>query len=267
MGAPKWSVEDVLTISVMVDFLTLKELSERMGRSEGAVRRKLHSLGLRVKHHQSRKKPPSSWSEDEIKYLKTAVKKKTIPEMASHLKRSVSSVNYKLRHLGIPVRSVRGYKRTKKRKGEWTRKETSFLRENVGLMTSLEISEHIKRTPLSIKLKATKMNLSLQINPWTESDFETLTQRIQEGVSFTALSQELGRSPEAVRAKARCLMIAPSNRWTDEENSTLLSLRDDQGLSFREISARLQKSVFSVRKKYNRLVKASHTGGNLSDQG
>ena len=267
MGAPKWSDEDVLIISVMANILTLKELSERMGRSEGAVRRKLHSLGLKVKHHQPRKKPPSSWSEDEIKYLKTAVKKKTISQMASHLNRSISSVGYKLRHLGIPVRSVRGYKRTKRRKGGWTRKETSFLRENAGLMTSVELSEHLKRTPRSIKLKASRMNLSLQINPWSEGDFETLTQRIQEGVSFRALSEELGRSPEAVRAKARCLMVAPSNRWTDEETSTLLSLRDDQGVSFREISARLQKSVFSVRKKYNRLVKASRTGSNLSDQG
>ena len=253
MGAPKWSDEDVLTISVMVDFLTLKELSERVGRSEGAVRRKLHSLGLRVKHHQPRKKPPSSWSEDEIKYLKTAVKKKTIPQMASHLNRSVSSISYKLCHLGIPVRSVRGYKRTKRRKGEWTRKEVSFLKENVGLMTSLEISKELGRTSNSIKLKASQMGLSLQINPWTEADLEVLTQRIQEGVSMRDVARELGRKADAVRAKASYLMISSSRRWGEEEIQLLLSLRDNESLSFQEISTHLNRSTHSVSRKYHRL--------------
>jgi hypothetical protein len=154
MGAPLWSDEDVLIISVMVDFLTLKELSDRTGRSEGAVRRKLHDLGLRVKHHPPRKKPPSTWSDEDLKYLKSAVKSMTVRHIANRLNKPTSAVSYKLKQLGMPVRSVRGYLRDGRKSlpngKKWTEKEKAYLRDQSGKKTASQEKVSLSKSTLGL---------------------------------------------------------------------------------------------------------------------
>lgn len=256
MGNKKWTDEEELTLKVMVQFERVDKIAERLGRSKTACYDKLKALGVKISEVRTidLKNYKTTWTDEEVAYLKKEIKRKTISQIAKALGRSEGSVGGKLCTEGISVRKTRRYLRVKSRPSDWSQEEIDYLKENAGRKTSLEIGEALGKTPTSVKTKATRLGLSLQKNPWSDEELDRLTEMVTQKVKWEVIGKELKRTPEAVRAKANYLMVTTSPAWTGEEIERLFQLKSE-GYTWAQIAGALGRTKSSVNKKYWRCLK------------
>lgn len=256
MRNKKWSVEDELTLKVMVQFERVDKIAERLGRSERACYDKLKALGVKISEVRNidLKNYKTTWTKEEVAYLKKEIKRKTIAQVAEELGRSVSSVGSKLSTEGISVRSTRRYLRTSPRPSDWSWEDIDYLKAHAGRKTSTEIGEAIGKTSASVKIKATRLGISLQKNAWSDEDLDRLTEMVAKNLKWEVIGKKLKRTPEAVRAKASYIMVAPSPAWSKSEIDKLFQLKSE-GHTWGQIAKELGRTRSSVNKKYWRCLK------------
>lgn len=258
MRNKKWTDEDELTLKVMVQFERVDKIAERLGRSPRACYDKLKALGVKIrkvrtldlKHHNT------TWTDEEVAYLKKEIKKKTIAQIAEELGRSVSSVGCKLSTEGISVRKTRRYLRTAPRPSDWSWEDVDYLKAHAGRKTSMEIGEAIGKTARAVKIKATRLGISLQQNAWSDEELERLTEMVGQKLKWGVIGKKLKRTPEAVRAKASYIMVTNSPAWSKSELDKLFQLKSE-GHTWAQIAKALGRSKSSVNKKYWRSLPSS----------
>jgi len=143
------------------------------------------------------------WTEEEIEDLKMTCFFKTVREMSEYFGRDEGSIKYKLKSLGIKLRDMRSYRRSEDKKtNTWTKEEMTFIKRQAGRMTSKQLAESLGKSPQCVRNKASRMGVSLQINPWTEQEVEVLfLLREKRSKSYPYIAQYLKRSQGAVRRK------------------------------------------------------------------
>lgn len=140
------------------------------------------------------------WTEQELDYLLAAIHGKTVSQIAEDLGRSERSIKGKLRSLGVKITDNRK-KFLTKRADLWTSEQTSYLINNAGKLTSYKIAKYLNKTSHAVKEKARRMNLSLQLNPWSYKDIDTLESLVKEGKTWVEIGKVLQRTPTSCRRK------------------------------------------------------------------
>ena len=142
------------------------------------------------------------WTKREIIDLHMICRFKTVSEMSVYFKRSESSVKYKLLSENIRLHEIRKYRRSENKKNNtWTELEIKILKKYKGKKTSTEIGTILGKTSFSVKQKANRLGLSLQINAWKREDIDLLFEMRGEGLSFKEISKKIKRSEGACRRK------------------------------------------------------------------
>lgn len=88
-----WSEDEIKFLNDNYKTMTHREIADKIGRTEQAVRAKCFDLKLFKKEEM--------WSEHEIQYLKDNYREKTKQEISNHLCRSQDAIQLKARKLGI----------------------------------------------------------------------------------------------------------------------------------------------------------------------
>ena len=140
------------------------------------------------------------WTEAEINYLLAAIHGQTAAQIAEHLERSERSVKNKLSSLGVKITAARK-KFLTKRDDLWTKDQVNYLINNAGKKTSYKIAKDLNKTNFAVKEKARRLNVSLQINPWTYKDVDLLEKLVQEGKTWVQIGNALNRTPNSCRRK------------------------------------------------------------------
>ena len=140
------------------------------------------------------------WTEQELDYLLAAIHGQTVSQIANHLNRSERSIKNKLNKLGVKITDVRK-KFLTKRDDLWTKEQVNYLINNAGKNTSYKIAKDLNKTNFAVKEKARRLNVSLQINPWSYKDVDLLEKLVQEGKTWIEIGNALDRTPNSCRRK------------------------------------------------------------------
>ena len=142
------------------------------------------------------------WTKREITDLHMLCRFKTVSEMSDYFNRSESSVKYKLLSENIRLHEIRKYRRSENKKNNtWTEQDIKILKKYKGKKTSTEIGTILGKTSFSVKQKANRLGLSLQINAWKRDHIDILFEMRGKGLSFKEISKKLKRSEGACRRK------------------------------------------------------------------
>lgn len=142
------------------------------------------------------------WTKREITDLHMLCRFKTVSEMSDYFNRSESSVKYKLLSENIRLHEIRKYRRSENKKNNtWTEQDIKILKKYKGKKTSTEIGTILGKTSFSVKQKANRLGLSLQINAWKREHIDILFEMRGKGLSFKEISKKLKRSEGACRRK------------------------------------------------------------------
>lgn len=142
------------------------------------------------------------WNKREITDLHMLCRFKTVSEMSDYFNRSESSVKYKLLSENIRLHEIRKYRRSENKKNNtWTEQDIKILKKYKGKKTSKEIGTILGKTSFSVKQKANRLGLSLQINAWKREHIDILFEMREKGLSFKEISKKLKRSEGACRRK------------------------------------------------------------------
>lgn len=93
----------------------------------------------------------SSWTEEQIEFLKYNYQSMTIEEIANALNKTYSCVFSKANKLGL---SKTGCKNNK-----WSEEEIDFIKNHYKDMTTNEIAEYLNRTPKAVHVKKSRLGL------------------------------------------------------------------------------------------------------------
>jgi len=181
-------------------------------------------------------------------------KHKPVGEVAKFLGRTSNAVKVKAKALGVSIKKDPILK-----PNSWTEEEIRYLGEKAGNETSKEIAKAIGRTSNAVKVKATRLGLSLEKSPWTEEQTNLLYDLYEKGFSTRQMSEEIGRSIESVRVKMRGSMLSTNYIWSKEDIKLLLQYKSENR-SWKVIEKELGRSQYSVRKKYYKTIKAIKDG-------
>jgi biotin operon repressor len=196
-----------------------------------------------------------TWSDEDRLKLSVMCQWHTIPELAEMLGVSTCAVRNQLTHLKINLTKKRGYKCAPLR--TWTEEEVAFLKTRAGRMSSPNIAKRLGKSERSVRLKATRMGLSLKKNLWTDEKIELLEKLVGEGERWGVIADQVGKSVGACQSKAKYLMLERGERyrWSEEDMNLLLEMRSE-GKTFREISIKLGRTRSACQKKYERDLKS-----------
>lgn len=133
------------------------------------------------------------WSYDEVEVLKSNIGKISYQEIADILKRTVDSVQKKVKSLGLSRTIV---------KKTWSKEEIDLLKELYGVIKVEEISKRLNRTHDSIKTKARQLKLKGFVeNAWSENELEFLRNNFGT-MTIEEIADSLGRTENAVQLKS-----------------------------------------------------------------
>lgn len=194
------------------------------------------------------------WTDEEVLILKTMCQWHTIPELAERLGRTEAGVKGKLQALGIRLRDQRGYLSRPK---TWTDKDVKYLISSATIGTKTKtIAKRLGKSEKAVRLKASKLGVSLQKTPWSNYQLDTLEEMVNRGEGWEDISKKIGKSRASCMKKATDLMLEKNRKrgWSEEEIQMLISLRDD-GVSYRKIANQLGRTYEAVRKHYVRILK------------
>lgn len=135
-----WSEEQKLFLLKNKDNMAIEEMAEKIGRSKKSVYRILLKI--------SEERKISDWNYSEDKFLIENYKKMETKEMSRILGRTLCSVGYRMRRLGLSKRSF------------YTEEELNFIKHNYNGKNIKEIAEHLNRTEIAIKNAVRKAKLT-----------------------------------------------------------------------------------------------------------
>lgn len=172
--------------------LGVKEIADRLNRSEQTVNNKVLQLGLREKTKRE------SLSEKEIQFIKDNYQNLTIEELSMRLNKSLAQVRGTISRLGL----------AKQQAGvRWSAEEIEILKSNYekGCDELANLLPNRSKYAIINELHLLKLYVSNK-RPWSNDDIETLRQHYPlEGKDSVA--KRLGRTPMACAKKANILGI------------------------------------------------------------
>lgn len=192
------------------------------------------------------------WTYEEDLVLKNQASFLTAKEMAKQLGRGEGSIKARLRVLGISLREEHARHLPGNKSSDWTEEEVRYLRSRKKKMKAESIAHHLGKSVSSVKNKASRLGLSLQRNPWSQEDLDTLTSMVERDCSWQEVSEAIGKTPSACRKKAYDLMTQRPNKWNEEQKEELISLRE-QGVSWKEIEEKMGRPKSTLQRMYWRL--------------
>ncbi|KAF7189598.1 hypothetical protein HII31_09042 [Pseudocercospora fuligena] len=193
-----WSESEVSKlVEARKQGVSIKQISEMLGKTCRSIERKLHHMGLRRAGHP--KVPPvtkpRAWTLEEVQHLDKLVRQgASSPEIATVMHRSLSSVRSRIHRGGSIVNLFTE---------EEDAKLTSLLED--GVKWDAVQAAFASRSLPSLRRRAYVLGLSNYGRKrvfWSEKELATLTQLHAEGRSFREISEHLpGRTVAACMTK------------------------------------------------------------------
>lgn len=152
------------------------------------------------------------------------------------------------------------------RKNSWSADELFYLVKYYDTMSSKELHDkYLKaRSPLSIRLKAGRINISGSSTRWTDDLDQLIIDKYNAGFTTQEIADSLSVTWRSIEARIHKLLSGDKKpqlsskrtRYTPEEDSILLYTA--RFLSFDKISESIitSKSVKSLHRRYTRLTSA-----------
>lgn len=178
--------------------LSINELCESLNLSRSVIYREARLLGLELT------RPLHFWTEEEEAYLVQNWKQKSLAELAKKLNRTPGCVRQKAHNFGLR-------RRGNEPRRIWTAEDESYLRLHWGKSPISELSEHLRRTPAAIRIKASHLKLerlreASELEPWSAEDEAFLVENWQSQ-SIDQLMKQFNKSAPAIYAKAYRLKL------------------------------------------------------------
>lgn len=165
--------------------MTLKEIANKLNKSEGSICNAARKMGII-------KQPHKVWSEEEIQYLKDNYIDKTSEEISKYLNRSVVSINAERDKLGLV------------RHEAWSNEEVDYLIDNFQSMTHEEIGRNLDRTTQAVTAKCFDLDLYKKELPWSDDEVNFLKNNYMK-MNTKDIAKKLNRTSSAIQIKARKL--------------------------------------------------------------
>lgn len=138
----------------------------------------------------------TAFSEEELVYLTTNFKHKSIRELAVELNRTPGSITQKCARLGL-----------KKKNDSWTTDELSFLRTYATSKSLTELSDLLGRSKQAIKMQCHINQIKCKrTDLWTEAEITWLKENYSSK-SADQIAEALGRTKQAVNHKCQRLKL------------------------------------------------------------
>lgn len=174
-----------------------------------------------------------------------------VEALAARFNTSVNSVRQAAYRYGIRRREAPASR------DSWTEERTRYLVDHIGSMTYEEIAEHLKVTPTTVRIKATKLGMARPFG-WTDERVAQLRAEVGD-VGVREMARRLGLSVGGVREKVKELGLTaappvrpPARRvWTEERIDELLA--DYSTIPHDELAARYgltRKSMVQMASRF-----------------
>jgi hypothetical protein len=210
--ARRWTrPEDAVLGRLYRDGAAVRDIAERLGRSEDAVNARRRHLAIAARRVRV------AWSEREDAVLSAATQVGLPASLiAERLARPIGQARWRRRALGLVSPAARPY----------TEDEDAAIRATVASDASVEaLAGRLGRSSGALRLRAAKLGLlrPTRRRRWAPSEDAALRDGYDSGLSCREIARELsGRTPAAVAARARKLGLAThARRWTAIDDERL----------------------------------------------
>lgn len=190
------------------------------------------------------------WTKDELEYVKNNYLTLSLEELSLKLNRSEIAIYKKIIKMGLNNHTKY---RNNLKKREWEKEEIEYLKENYAKTPMKEIMVHLNRGEMSIRRKASHLNIANKVIRW-DSEKEKILKEYWGSVSLSTLIKKTNMSENALYNKARQLNLGPiwsngSTYLTTDEIFELIDIphRTFYGYLYKNI---IEHKVF--RKKYSK---------------
>ena len=139
-----WSANEIQLLKKLYPSENTQSIADKLGRSSVRVRHKANLIGLK----KVGRTPVCVWSREEVTLLRKMYPDNSRRDIANHLARTVSKVNYKVRKLGL-----------RKANPVWSKKELNLLRKLYPSRTAQQIADKIGRPVPATRLRIVKLGL------------------------------------------------------------------------------------------------------------
>jgi hypothetical protein len=213
--ARRWTAHEDATLARLYRAgAAVREIAERLGRSEDAVNARRRHLAIAARRARV------AWSQREDAVLAAATRA-GLPAwvVAERLGRPVEQVRWRRRALGLAARPARVY----------TPAEDAAIRAAMASGESLEaLAARLRRSHGGLRLRAAKLGLldPIRRRRWAPAEDAVVRDGYDSGLSCHEIARELrGRTPAAIAARARLLGLAThARRWTTTDDERLRHL-------------------------------------------
>ena len=191
MGNYHWSAEEDMMLKAWANYENARQLSERLGRTEHAVRSRLTLLKIKKKNVYG---PNRTWTEEEVAYLVKKAGKMKTKTLAKKLGKTVMSIRNKAFTLDLSLKPEGHY---------WSKEDERVLKTMHSEGASWEdIGEALNRTPPACRKKAGDFGLTLGLKrAWSIKEMELMREMRDKGVSYKEIAKALNRTEPSVRKK------------------------------------------------------------------
>lgn len=231
-----WTAEEDNILKGMLNafMFTYPEIADRIKRSEGAIKGRIRTLGLKTRPVRANVTYPyedlnpsvnaRNWTEEDDNRLRMLVKdyQHNVVEVAVALNRTVGSIKRRIVYLPIldaelkeyiPPRRVDDGRFTKDpnrvqlpakmKKKEWSIEENAKLMELCQQqVTAPEIAKRLDRTLSSVKNRMRKLGITARpLDEYTPAQVDFIVSSIQKGHCLEDIAGRIGRTALGVRGK------------------------------------------------------------------
>lgn len=236
--ARRWTArEDAGLTRLYRSGVPVREIAERLARSEDAVNSRRRHLGLAARRERAR------WSSREDALLTAAsASGLSASFVAERLGRPAGQIRWRRRALGLTSAPSRLY----------SAEDDEALRLVLAREGSLELlARRLGRTPDALRLRASKLGLYRPVRRrrWTPSEDAAIRDGYDSGLTCRAIARGLpGRSSASVTARAGKLGLAThARRWTPADDRRLVRLAVSHPID--ELSRLLGRTPDALRQR------------------
>lgn len=194
MNQRNWTEEEINILREYASKCHYTELTKVLpNRTLGAIKGKAKELGLELKF-----KNRTKWTLSEEQLLKEYAEIYTVSEIASLLERTISSINSKLKNMGITALPSSKY---------WTKEEEEQLKNFAKELSTEEIAQKMNKSYEAVNQKLYQLGIKAQNSfnrRWTEEE-ETLLSDLWGIESIEKIANKLSRTIYSITNKVHDL--------------------------------------------------------------
>ena len=208
----KWSPEDVLYLRKSYTRIRVRQIAQKLNKTENAVWSKAKKLGLQL---------PRSWTKAELDYLKANYGPLTGVQIAKQLKRPYRSVLGQAHKLGM-VRTARHRR--------WAKEEDNFLKANRQEQTAKELAAQLSRSVESVKNRLINLGLAKPLSEIRKAQPFKLTEI--ESAYLAGLFDGEGTICISIYEVKGCLHVDHKLAFTNTDAAILKYVAEKLNLAF-----------------------------------